>query len=319
MTDQIATVSVVIPTAGRPEFLAEALRSVRALEGPDIDLDPIVIDDGADDKTELVAHAHGARYIRTTSHGAAAARNAGLRAASGEFIAFLDDDDSWLPGHIRPHIRAMRRRPEVGAVFGQVVSYDYALQEHTRPWPDPFPAGPTSFARVFAYQPQIGATVIRAAVVDRVGFFDELLLGDEDWDWQLRVALAHEVEFLSVPCVAYRCRPDGQRETDDIEWMRLPYFDRVYWRNVRRAASSRPSWMQVARGFVRVRGRYAAGFLSSAIAHSKDGDHKAARRQLVRGFRASPLHACLWLTREAAARSALLHAVASSSAVRSRP
>ena len=310
MSESGPDVSVIIPTANRPGFLAEALRSVRALEGPDLELEPIVVDDGDNPQTVIAAAAHGARYIRTSVHGPAAARNAGLRVASGEFVAFLDDDDAWLPGHIRPHLQVMRERPEVGAVFGQTVNYDYALQEHSSPWPDSLPAGATAFARIFGYQPQIGATVVRASLIDEVGEFDEQLLGDEDWDWQLRLSLAHPVEFVAVPSVAYRCRPDGQRENDDLGWLRMPHFDRVYWRNVRRAGRARPSWPSIMRGYLRGRGQYAAWFLNSALAHANGGDRRAARRQLVRGLRASPIHSSLWFVREGAAGRAVLRAAA---------
>jgi len=310
MRDFPTKVSVIIPSAGHPAMLAEALRSVRALEGSDLELTPIVIDDGNDVRTEAVAAGYGARYIRATSHGPAGARNAGLRAASGDFIAFLDDDDRWLPGHLRPHIRVMRERPEVGAVFGQVVSYDSSFEHHTAAWPDPFPAGRTGFARVFGYQPQIGATVVRSSVVDSVGYFDEALLGDEDWDWQLRLALIHAVEFIGVPSVAYRCRPDGQTAADEINWKRLPYFDTVFWRNALRAGRARPPWAVILRGYLRIRGQVAAGFLSSAQVHSMAGDRRAARRQLVRGFLASPIHSLLWFWRKASARRTFLHAMA---------
>jgi glycosyltransferase involved in cell wall biosynthesis len=303
-------VSVIIPTANRPEFLAQALGSVRALEGPDLQLEAIVVDDGDDQRTPATAADYMARYVRSSVHGPAGARNSGLRVASGEFVAFLDDDDAWLPGHVRPHIKVMRERPDVAAVFGQIVNFDYELREHASPWPDPFPAGATPFARVFGYQPQIGATVIRATAIATVGDFDEQLLGDEDWDWQLRLALALSVEFVAVPSVAYRCRPDGQLESDELECLRMRFFDRVYWRNVRRAARARPSWPAIVRAYLRRRGQYAAQFMDSAFAHATAGEDKAARRQLVRGLRASPLHSSLWLARQRPAGRAIFRAAA---------
>ena len=311
---------MVIPTSNRSELLAEALQSIRAVEGADLQLEPIVIDDGDDAGTRAVAARHGARYLRSPSRGAAAARNAGLRAASGEFIAFLDDDDRWLPGHLRSHIRVMRERPEVSAVFGQAVSYDSEFGAHTRPWPDGYPRGRSGFERVLSYQPQLGATVVRSSAVASVGFFEETLSGnrdwawmsaDEDWDWQLRLAIAHNVEFIAVPSVGYRCRPRRQTAGDDLEWRRLPYHDRVFWTNVRRAGRARPRWLSIIRRYAGIRGQFAVMFLDSGVLHWLAGDRRSAGRQLIRGMRASPLHAALWLARKASARRSLLGGVTS--------
>lgn len=309
VTAVVTRVSVVVPTMGREGFLGEALRSIRALEGPDLELDPIVIDDGDEIGTEAVAARYAARYTRSTSRGAAAARNTGLGLASGEFIAFLDDDDRWLPGHLRPHIRVLRQRPELGAVFGQVVSYARGFTEHSEPWPDPFPAGRTAFAKVLAYQPQIGATLVRRSALNSVGLFDEGLVGDEDWDWHLRLTLAQPVEFIPVPSVAYRCRPDGEPASDELNWERFPYSDRAFWQNVRRAGRARPRWMAIARRYLGLRGHIASTFLNSALAHSMAGDAVGAKLQLMRGFRVSPMHTLVWLVGHASARQMVLRTV----------
>src|SRR5947209_8097109 len=88
-------VSVIVPTKDRSGLLRQALASVRALEGPDLAIELIVADNGSTDDTAAVAHEFGARLVRTLTPGAAAARNAGLRVATGEYLAFLDDDDVW--------------------------------------------------------------------------------------------------------------------------------------------------------------------------------------------------------------------------------
>ena len=95
-------VSAIIPTKNRAALLREALTSVRAVEGPDLELEIIVADHGSTDDTESVARAFGARLVREPKPGAAAARNTGMRAATGQYVAFLDDDDLWLADHLRP-------------------------------------------------------------------------------------------------------------------------------------------------------------------------------------------------------------------------
>src|SRR6185436_5574152 len=90
-------VSVVIPTRNRSRLLAEALQSVQAIAGPDLELEILVCDNGSTDDTADVARSFGARVLQATTPGPSATRNVGIRAATGEFLAFLDDDDLWLP------------------------------------------------------------------------------------------------------------------------------------------------------------------------------------------------------------------------------
>lgn len=310
MNAPVPLVTVIVPTRDRPALLREALASVRRVEGADLRLDVVVVDTGSPDSGAAdVAGAAGGRYLRAAGRGASAARNAGLRAAGGEFIAFLDDDDVWLPGHLRPHLEVLRARPEVGAVLGRTVSCDYDLNPLTRPWPDPAPPGRTPFARLFAFFPQIGSTVVRAAVARSVGDFDEELISEEDWDWQLRVALGHAVAFVDAACVAYRTHPDGTPDRDDLQWSRLAHFDRAFWRSVRRAGPQRPQWPVIARQFLRCRGQFATHFLSSASVQAASGNRRLARRALFRAFVASPVHGVFNCVRQAAVRRALAAAV----------
>ena len=127
-------ISVIVPTRNRCDLLAEALASVRAIERPDLELDLIVADNGSSDLTPDVARRYGARLVQTFVPGAAAARNAGLKAAKGEFIAFLDDDDVWLAGHLRPQLDVMEQNPDLAGVIGQVaVAVD---REEVAAWPE---------------------------------------------------------------------------------------------------------------------------------------------------------------------------------------
>ena len=93
-------VSVIVPTRDRPELLAQALASVRANESRGFELELVVAGDGASLESRSVAERFGAVWVESRKHGAAAARNAGLGAATGRFIAFLDDDEfpaaGWL-------------------------------------------------------------------------------------------------------------------------------------------------------------------------------------------------------------------------------
>jgi glycosyltransferase involved in cell wall biosynthesis len=115
--DPALTVSVVIPTYNRAGLLARALRSALAESRPGDEV--IVVDDGSTDDTEGLVRVQGpmVRYVRTAHVGAGAARNAGVRAATGDLIAFLDSDDDWVPGKLSWQRAVMAWRPDLVCVF----------------------------------------------------------------------------------------------------------------------------------------------------------------------------------------------------------
>ncbi|MFN8558314.1 MAG: glycosyltransferase family 2 protein [Dehalococcoidia bacterium] len=208
MTDHdTPLISVIIPTKDRSALLGQALASAAELARSGLKLELIVVDNGSTDATLTVASSFQARIVRAPVPGAAAARNAGMRAATGDYLAFLDDDDVWLAGHLRPHIDLLEQNPTMAAVVGQVQTADFDLNPIGLPWPAVTAPRQDPFHMFLRQYPQIGATVVRASVRESVGDFDETLVGDEDWDWHLRLALRHDVGFVRTPCVLFRQRP----------------------------------------------------------------------------------------------------------------
>ena len=98
------TISVIIPIFNRANSVAKAIKSVLSQELPQgCSLEVVVVDDGSSDEPEqqLASFGDRIRLVRhATNLGAAAARNTGCETASGEYIAFLDSDDWWLPGKL---------------------------------------------------------------------------------------------------------------------------------------------------------------------------------------------------------------------------
>ncbi len=110
-------ISVVIPCYNAARFLGEALGSVAAQSR--LPAEVIVVDDRSSDDSVAIARALGARVIEMPANqGPSAARNAGIAAAAGDVIAFLDADDRWDPTHLARVVALLDRFPDVGLAFG---------------------------------------------------------------------------------------------------------------------------------------------------------------------------------------------------------
>lgn len=174
-------VSVVIPCHNQAKFVAEAIASIRAQDWPIREI--IVVDDGSTDDSAAVARAAGAQVVSQNQRGAAAARNTGVRHASGALIAFLDGDDVWPAGSLGARAAAL---DETGAdmAFGRIE------QRHNSPaFGDPGYPGYSIPGRV------AGSLLLRRASFERVGPFNENLKEAEVIDW---VARADEARLSSV-------------------------------------------------------------------------------------------------------------------------
>ena len=114
-------ISVVIPAFNASAYLAEAVESVRSqsLQPDEI----IVVDNGSTDDTAELAISLGTRLVRESERGASYARNRGIAAARGSFIAFLDADDLWLPEKLALQSQAFRDDPSLDAVFGMLAQF----------------------------------------------------------------------------------------------------------------------------------------------------------------------------------------------------
>lgn len=189
-----ATVSVVIPTRDRAALVGRAIASVLAQKRPADEV--VVVDDGSTDGTEAaVAGFPGVRYERTAPRGVSAARNHGLEIASGDWIAFLDSDDEWLPEKLEVQLSALAAEPEhlvchtdeIWIRDGRRVNPRRRHAKH----------GGWIFRHCLplcAISPS--AVVVHRSVFDRVGVFDEELPACEDYDLWLRVAAVYPVLYV---------------------------------------------------------------------------------------------------------------------------
>lgn len=307
--DRPRRVSVVVPTRDRPELLRQALASIRALEGPDLVFEILVGDNGTAAQTPEVAAALGAVYLKVERDGAGAARNAALTAATSDYCAFLDDDDVWLPGSVRGHLALLESRPELEAVVGRVVMTDTDLQPIGVAWPtSPGEGDRLLRAMLTGYYPQIGALVVRTRVREDVGLFDEALLGDQDWDWQLRIARRRRMGFVPVSSVLFRQRSPGSY--DVLRLKRVGYTRRVFFRH------AIPEWrlwnspQAFFRAYAQAIWQFYEYFVEAALQRTEAGERGAAWRAIIGAFRIFPLRATYHLLAPTPFRKAFLAVIA---------
>lgn len=305
-----AKVSVIIPTRDRPQLLREAIESVRAIEGPDLQFEVIVGDNGSTPQTPAIVAALGAKHVKATrGAGASVARNAALRKATGEFIAFLDDDDHWLPTHLRAHLEVLKERPDIDAVVGQVISADHKMRPVSEPWPAKPPGEGAELVRhmLGGYFPQIGAVVARRDALADVGAFDETLIGGEDLDWLLRFARRDKLTVVQAESVLFRGRPLGAY--DELQLLRSRFDRRVF---LRHALPEWRIWRTPScffRAYYGTLKHYYRYFVDAAASRAARGERIAALRTIWYAARVFPLRTLYHLVKWRRLRLAFLGAI----------
>jgi glycosyltransferase involved in cell wall biosynthesis len=211
-------VSVIVPTYCRPDGLAEALRSI--LNQTFRDFEILVVNDAGLDVEYVVRNLHAGQEIVYLRHpankGLAAARNTGLRFARGKYVAYLDDDDIFLPDHLETLVRFLESTGKAVAYtdafcarqkFDQIGSY--AITERTvlysYDW-DNDRILYENFVPVLCFMHQL-------ACVHTVGNFDESLTTHEDWDMWIRLSRKYEMTHIKKVTCEFRLRDDGTSMT----------------------------------------------------------------------------------------------------------
>lgn len=204
-----ALVSVILPVYNREGWVGRAIESVLAQTYPAVEL--IVIDDGSTDATRAVLERFGSRItvLEQQHAGAYAARNLGLRHARGEFVAFLDSDDAWLPDRLSVQMPLMQRA-ETALVFGDVA---HLTADGVRTRLTSFRVAPPRRGRVaerFAWANFIptSAVLVRRRCLDEAGGFPEAPLSADYLLW-FRIALAHDVDYVERVVAEYTVHDDG--------------------------------------------------------------------------------------------------------------
>ncbi len=191
-------VSVIIPSYNRAHLLGRAIASVQAQTLKPLEI--IVVDDGSTDASaELVTRQFpDCHYLHQSNRGVSAARNLGIRVARGEWIAFLDSDDEWLPEKLAAQAAVLAatsgcrlvHADEVWIRRGRRVN---AMQKHRKSGGDIF----QQCLPLCVISPS--AAVLHRSLLEEVGGFDESLPACEDYDLWLRICAREAVAFVETP------------------------------------------------------------------------------------------------------------------------
>lgn len=292
-------VSVVIPAYNVAEHIGEAIASVRAQSCPQLEI--IVVDDGSKDgSAELVEREHpDVRLFRKENGGAASARNLGMREARGEYVAFLDADDVWLPGKLEVQIAYLRARPQVGLVCSGFSHWEADADGH---FPDPqarYPEPPgmavDSLRSGWIYHKLLldnfvwtSTVLMRRSLIEKIGYYDESLRLGQDYEYWLRAARDTEIHRLAGIMALYR----KHRGSATVRGADVNYAARVVAGAVERWGLASPNGESITQEAFRE--RLSRIHFMMGYGHYQRGNASTALREFLACAKLRPAHVKSW-------------------------
>ena len=270
-------VTVVIPTRDRPDLLPLTVRSV--LRQRAVDIDVIVVDDGDGPETATLVNGLADSRVQLVrngeSRGTSGARNRGVSLASGEWVAFCDDDDLWAPRKLAVQLSAAVDEGAAWVYAGDVtVDVDLMVLSGSRP------PRPDQMLRDLLHHNAVPAgasnVMIRADALARAGPFDTSLRTSEDWDMWLRIArTAGRPACVPYPLVALRVHAGMRSRRAEQVLADIKVIGRRHGIAVDRARHYRwAAWMALEEGRRGAALRHYAGAFAA-------GDWRSAGRTVV--------------------------------------
>jgi glycosyltransferase involved in cell wall biosynthesis len=267
-------VSVIIPTHNRRALLERALASVRAQSWQDLEI--IVVDDASADGTaEAMGRLNDARlrYLRHAApRGEAAATNTGIAQAAGTYVAFLHDDDAWLPAKLERQVELFRRGDaKLGAIYCGFLSVAAQTGKELRAV---LPVKRGDLSSELARQNWIGVpstVMVRRECFEQVGVFDEGIVAGADYDMWIRLSRCYRFDYVPEALVLY-----------SVHENRL---------SANYAAILRGKEAQLRKHhalFAADRQSYSQLLLSLGVLHCYNRDVRAGRRAFLRAIKSAP-------------------------------
>ncbi len=259
-------ISYVIPFYNARRFIQQCLQSIFENEAEPFNV--IIVDDGSTEEIYDIISSFGPaiHYIRQENQGAGAARNAGIQAATGAYIRFVDADDVLLSTDaLRQQLSMLDQHPSVGLVYGQSVIID----DHGQPSGSRKPRfakgdyvhdGADELERLLrSNYITTSTTVIRRSLIEQIGVFRTDLRAGQDYDFWIRIAQVSAIAYVSIPVAAYRKHATGitALKTEEQRQQKMDVIDRLFMDEdfARRYAGIRPriesyrTWKIVSRAY----------------------------------------------------------------------
>jgi len=202
-TSMAAVVSVIIPTYNRASFLKEALDSVLLQQNAEMEV--IVVDDGSTDDTAAIVESFGraVTYLYQSNAGVSAARNTGIKAARGRWLALLDSDDLWLPGKLQFQLELLNRHKDIKICQTEELWIRNGRRQNPKKYHKK-PSGHCFSALLERCLVSPSAVMMHRELLDEVGLFDEALPACEDYDMWLRIGSRYPIGLLERPLIVKR-------------------------------------------------------------------------------------------------------------------
>jgi glycosyltransferase involved in cell wall biosynthesis len=208
------TVSVILPVFNQERYLADSIESV--LNQTFADWELVMVDDGSSDSTPAIIeryrlrHPEKVRSVAQRNMGVAAARNSGIRASTGELVAFIDGDDLWHPRKLEQQVEVVRARAGVAFVYTGYEVFDSLGRSLETIHPDPRFQGDI-YEKLWTEDNRILGPTIMATrkLLDQVGLFDERLPAGENLDLRIKLARLGPVAFVDDTLYRYRKHPES--------------------------------------------------------------------------------------------------------------
>ena len=213
MTEVTPTVSIIIPTYNREKLVCKAIKSVLAQTFSDFEL--IVVDDCSADQTQAAVEQFQdprIRYIRHEKNaGECGARNTGLSAVQGRYVAFLDSDDEWTPQKLEKQVARFEQAPkEVGVIYTwlQIINEQGQVLRLRKPTAQGRLHEDLLFGNIIGTPSTL---MVKNEYLQKTDGFDTRLRCGGDWDMWLQLAQYCEFEFIAEPLVQYLEHDDPDR------------------------------------------------------------------------------------------------------------
>jgi len=216
-----AQISAIITTHNRATLLVNAINSV--LNQTFKDFEMLIVDDASKDNTEEVVKTFTdsrIRYIKILpddSKGGNYARNIGIKEAKGKYIAFLDDDDEWLPEKLEKQLEVFEKDEKIGLVYtGVIYIYDNKRQEVCPACPKRGNLSKDILLSGNCLGP-LSVLMVKKKKLEEIGLFDIEMPASQDYDIYVRLCQICEVDFVREPLLKYNCRTNIKRISGHLE------------------------------------------------------------------------------------------------------